>query len=244
MIASPRSRVLVICLALAAASPALAACQAREGAPSRAALVPEVAAAGSAIGVDPRAARWTWEVAGPLGVEADGDGQIVMASDGNGPARVTVLRDLSLPRTSLDGVPIRDIADEVARSVRDRVRQERVVGPSTPDETWERRTGDCTEIADLTAELLRRRGVEARVAGGVAAHGDELRWHAWVEYRDERWASLDPTLNQHPVDVTHVRLDHAARASELARLDAFIAAAMLRPWRDSSVKSTPVKIWA
>ena len=71
------------------------------------------------------------------------------------------------------------------------------------------RTGDCTEHAVLLAALARRFGMPARVVLGYKLLDgvDLIIGHAWVEvYRDGRWAGLDPTTGDRPVDNGYLAL--------------------------------------
>lgn len=166
--------------------------------------------------------RATWWVPGTLELALDGGMQRAEARAGG--IAVVVLRDAPAKSERIGDRWARDIAADVARTVRGRVRQERVVGGSSTAQTWARGTGDCTEIADLTAELLREQGVRARVAGGVAIQGARPTWHAWVEYWDGRWSTLDPTWAEHPASVGHLRLDAAEASNGLRHLEAYIDA--------------------
>ena len=121
------------------------------------------------------------------------------------------------------GTPVRDVASAVAEAVHARVEQRRVIVDQSPELTWRRAQGDCTEIADLTAAALRGLGIEARVAGGVAAAHGRLRYHAWVEYRDDgAWVGIDPTWDVFPLHAGFVVLDQARHTGELTRLEALI----------------------
>lgn len=137
----------------------------------------------------------------------------------------TVTLGLRIP----DGTPVRRVADEIAAVVHDAIRQERVYRRQTPDETLRTGRGDCTEIADLTATVLRDLGVDARVVGGVAPHEGRLRWHAWVEYYDGRWATIDPTLDQHPADAGHIRMAVSEEGARLEALEGLIGRVRVEP---------------
>jgi len=69
------------------------------------------------------------------------------------------------------------------------------------------REGDCNEHATLLLALLRAAGIPSRMALGVTLVKDRFYYHAWVEaYLGRKWISLDPTFNQFPADVTHLKL--------------------------------------
>ncbi len=57
----------------------------------------------------------------------------------------------------------------------------------------------CRDQARAYAAALRRRGMAARVALGVADDGRGYVWHAWVEARTAAgWVAVDPALGQLP----------------------------------------------
>lgn len=121
------------------------------------------------------------------------------------------------------GVPVRDVALALGSSVHRHVEQRRVFEQQAPAATWEAGEGDCTELADLLASSLRGLGIQARVVGGAAAAGGDLRFHAWVEYRDGGdWIGIDPTWDEFPLHSGYVPLDVGATSADLERLEATI----------------------
>jgi len=69
------------------------------------------------------------------------------------------------------------------------------------------REGDCNEHATLLLALLRAAGIPSRMVLGVTLVRNRFFYHAWVEaYLGRKWISLDPTFNQVPADVTHLKL--------------------------------------
>lgn len=69
------------------------------------------------------------------------------------------------------------------------------------------RSGDCTEHAVLMAALCRARGVPARVAAGLVAHGDAYAFHMWTEvWVNNRWVPMDATLAQGGIGAGHIKL--------------------------------------
>jgi hypothetical protein len=68
------------------------------------------------------------------------------------------------------------------------------------------RVGDCNEHATLATALLRALGIPARIAVGLVFSRGKFFYHAWSEAYVGEWISLDPTLNQIPVDATHIKL--------------------------------------
>lgn len=73
-----------------------------------------------------------------------------------------------------------------------------------------RRSGECTDFADVYTTLARSAGLPARTIYGLAydASGSPgFRFHAWNEvYAEGRWHSVDPTWNQITTDATHIPL--------------------------------------
>jgi hypothetical protein len=67
--------------------------------------------------------------------------------------------------------------------------------------------GDCNEHAVLYAALARAAGLPARVVAGIVYIDGVFLYHAWNEvWLGEGWVSTDTTVDQMPVDATHVKL--------------------------------------
>ena len=83
-------------------------------------------------------------------------------------------------------------------------------------ETIARRTGDCTEYADLLTTLARAQGLPARTVVGLAYSDGEqaaLAFHAWSEVAlGGSWRAVDPTWNQLRADASHLPLRGDATA--------------------------------
>ena len=88
--------------------------------------------------------------------------------------------------------------------------------PASVLETIDRRTGDCTEYADLLTALARALGWPARTVAGLAySDGKEpaLAFHAWNEVAlGGSWHAVDPTWNQLRADASHIPLRGDATA--------------------------------
>ena len=80
--------------------------------------------------------------------------------------------------------------------------------------------GDCNEHATLLATLLRAAGIPARLCIGLVYTRDKFYYHAWTEAWLGDWISMDATLNQMPVDATHIKWaeGNLSRQAEIARL--------------------------
>ncbi len=66
--------------------------------------------------------------------------------------------------------------------------------------------GDCNEHATLLTALLRASGIPARLSIGLVNTREKFFYHAWTEAYVGKWVSMDATLNQMPVDATHIKL--------------------------------------
>ncbi len=79
---------------------------------------------------------------------------------------------------------------------------------SLPDskKILENRAGDCNEHATLMTALLRSAGIPSRMVAGLVYKDGRFYYHAWNEAFISGWVSLDATLNQIPVDATHIKL--------------------------------------
>jgi hypothetical protein len=87
-----------------------------------------------------------------------------------------------------------------------RVRRQVVPGVPSALETLERGVGDCNEHATLFAALARAGGVPTRIVTGLAYREGHFGYHAWNEILTaDGWLSVDPTWNQMPADVGHLR---------------------------------------
>lgn len=86
------------------------------------------------------------------------------------------------------------------------------MGIPSAAEVLRTRVGDCNEHAVLLTALARASGIPARVVVGLVDLLGAFYYHAWVEVFVAGpggrgfWMGVDPTLDQIPVDATHVRL--------------------------------------
>jgi hypothetical protein len=81
-----------------------------------------------------------------------------------------------------------------------------VVSVPSALEVLETRVGDCNEHATLLTALLRASGIPARLSIGLVYTRGKFFYHAWTEAYVGKWISMDATLNQMPVDATHIKL--------------------------------------
>jgi len=86
------------------------------------------------------------------------------------------------------------------------------MGIPSAAEVLRTRVGDCNEHAVLLTALARASGIPARVVVGLVHLLGAFYYHAWTEVFVAGpggrgfWMGVDPTLDQIPVDATHVRL--------------------------------------
>jgi hypothetical protein len=70
--------------------------------------------------------------------------------------------------------------------------------------------GDCTDHALLMATLGRVVGLPTRMVSGLAAIGDHMYYHAWVEAYVGAWVEIDPTWGEAGVDAGHLATGRSA----------------------------------
>ena len=113
----------------------------------------------------------------------------------------------------------RTTAEKVKRLVKfvfDYIEDDYTANPLTLMDIIEKRTGDCSEHAQLFEALSRSLGIACRTVGGLVYLGDEVKGfglHAWNEVViNGEWVPVDPTWNQTVIDATHIRFPvHIAR---------------------------------
>lgn len=114
-----------------------------------------------------------------------------------------VLAKLSTPR---------ERAERLVRHVNLLIEKKPTVSLPSAREVLRTRVGDCNEHTALLVALARAAGLPARVAVGLVYLHGAFYYHAWAEiYLAQsggrgQWLPVDPTLNQFPADVTHLRL--------------------------------------
>ena len=72
----------------------------------------------------------------------------------------------------------------------------------------------------LLTALLRAAGIPARECVGLVYTDHKFYYHAWTEAYLGQWITMDATLDQMPVDATHITLAHGGldRQAELMSL--------------------------
>jgi transglutaminase-like putative cysteine protease len=135
----------------------------------------------------------------------------------------------------------RQQAERLVRHVAALLRKKPTVSLPSALEVLRTRVGDCNEHTALYVALARAVGLPARVAVGLVYVQGAFYYHAWAEVFVEtsrargRWLPADPTLNQFPADLTHVRLTRggldrqAVLTRMMGRLEMTILELRLRP---------------
>jgi len=79
--------------------------------------------------------------------------------------------------------------------------------------------GDCNEHAILFTALARAAGIPTKIyVGLVNLHGYAYYYHAWCAVWLGKWVPVDPTFNQFPADVGHLKLKEGEIAEQAAVL--------------------------
>ena len=73
-------------------------------------------------------------------------------------------------------------------------------GAASALETFESKTGDCTEHSILASAILRAQGFPTRLVDGLVVHSGRLGYHEWLEaYIEELgFVPVDPTFDEVP----------------------------------------------
>ncbi len=85
------------------------------------------------------------------------------------------------------------------------LKQEPVISVPSAIQVLKMKKGDCNEHAVLLLALLRTAGIPSREVAGVVYQNGYFFYHAWVEVYFNKWIPIDPTFDQFPADVSHIR---------------------------------------
>jgi transglutaminase-like putative cysteine protease len=66
------------------------------------------------------------------------------------------------------------------------------------------KVGDCNEHATLFVALCRAVGIPSKLSAGIVYTQGSFYYHAWADVFVGSWVSIDPTMDQLPVDATHI----------------------------------------
>lgn len=97
-----------------------------------------------------------------------------------------------------------------------KVNKRPVMSVPSAREVLKTRAGDCNEHAVLLTALLRASGIPARLCVGLVYAKGKFYYHAWTEGWVGKWISMDATLNQMPVDATHITLARGGLENQTA----------------------------
>ena len=78
------------------------------------------------------------------------------------------------------------------------------------------RRGECQAHTYLYTALARAAKIPTRVVNGlVYIEGMGFMYHTWAESYAGRWIPVDPTMNQVPADVSHIKLIYGDEPEKL-----------------------------
>jgi transglutaminase-like putative cysteine protease len=97
------------------------------------------------------------------------------------------------------------VARKLLRWVYGNLEKKPTVSVPSALETLRTKVGDCNEHATLLTALLRASGIPGRLCIGLVYSREKFYYHAWTEAYAGAWISMDATLNQMPVDATHIK---------------------------------------
>lgn len=106
----------------------------------------------------------------------------------------------------------RQKAERLVRHVHALLEKKPTMSLPSAREVLRTRVGDCNEHTTLYVALARAAGLPARIAVGLVFLRGSFYYHAWPEVWVAEgpgrglWTPVDPTLDQFPADVTHLRL--------------------------------------
>ena len=83
------------------------------------------------------------------------------------------------------------------------------------------RRGECQSHTNLFTALARSAGIPTKVVNGLV-YSQEFKgflYHAWPEVWVGEWRALDPTLGQHYVDATHIKLSEGNYAGAIKLME-------------------------
>ena len=98
------------------------------------------------------------------------------------------------------------VAKKLLHWVYRNIEKKPVVSIPSALEVLETRVGDCNEHATLLTALLRAMKIPARLSIGLVYSRGKFFYHAWNEAYIGEWISMDATMDQMPVDATHIKL--------------------------------------
>jgi hypothetical protein len=114
------------------------------------------------------------------------------------------------------------VAARLAQWVSKEIRGD-VTDCQSPLETLQKGSGNCQSHARLYTSLARAAGIPTRFVSGVMYQGEGFLYHSWAEsYLNGKWIPIDPTFNEVPADLTHIKLVEGDSLDEMGSLAGMI----------------------
>lgn len=109
-------------------------------------------------------------------------------------------------------------------------------------ESFKLRSGNCQTHARLYTALARATGIPTRFVSGLV-YQEKLGflYHSWTEsLLDGSWTPVDPTFNQIPADVTHIKLFEGHRPEDMTPIISIIGRIKIKITEGTSPTASPV----
>lgn len=140
-----------------------------------------------------------------FGNEPDNDGVFLYSSEIIQPDRPQIISKMKeIVGSSTD---LSEKAESIRKWVYDYLKKFPVVSLSSALEILKHGEGDCSEHTILYTSLSRAAAIPTKIHIGVVYLNGKFLYHAWpVVYIDDKWISIDPTLDQPVADITHIAI--------------------------------------
>ena len=126
-----------------------------------------------------------------------------------------LIHDIELDRTATY-TNVKRLVD----TLHERIKYEAISHPTSIADTLVRKTGDCTEFADVVDAVAAELGWNSRIRTGLAYHppSRSFRPHSWNEIAiNGQWISADASWGQLPADASHVPFPRSNTLALLAQ---------------------------
>ncbi len=98
-----------------------------------------------------------------------------------------------------------------------------VTDAQSPLETLQKGRGNCQTHARLYTSLARAAGIPTRFVSGLVYQGDGFLYHSWAEsHLNGSWIPIDPTFNEMPANLTHIKLIEGDSVDEMGSVAGMI----------------------
>jgi hypothetical protein len=109
----------------------------------------------------------------------------------------------------------KDVAARLVHGVYSYLRKNPTASLPSAIDVLATREGDCNEHAILFAALARALGIPTKIyVGLVNLDGSAYFYHAWCAVWLDAWVPVDPTFDQFPADVAHLKLKEGEIAEQ------------------------------